>query len=163
MLWWGCVCIGQTQRPARGKESVKGQGAGQPSGTCFYRVKLMDLLSLCLLFADFVVLYYSFLYSACLWARSFSGPCTLKVVFVETIRVASFQNSCLIRNALISIRLIIHFLRLSRVGCTVFRYVDWLTEVRCQTLWKLLGCFLIFGVRHFTSVSDTHRFPFLLS
>lgn len=163
MLWWGCVCIGQTQRPARGKESVKGQGAGQPSGTCFYRVKLMDLLSLCLLFADFVVLYYSFLYSACLWARSFSGPCTLKVVFVESVRVASFENRCFIRNALISIRLIIHFLRLSRVGCTVFRYVHWLSEVECQTLWKLLGCFLVFGVRHFTSVSDTHRFPFLLS
>ena len=69
----------------------------------------MDLHCLCLLFADFVVLYYSFLYSACLWARYFSGPCTLKVVFVESVQVASFQNSCLIRNALISIRLIIHF------------------------------------------------------
>ena len=79
-----------------GKSLSKARGVGQPAGTCFYRVKPMDLLSLCLLFADFVVLYYSFLYSACLWARSFSGPCTLKVVFVDTVRVASFQNSCLI-------------------------------------------------------------------
>ena len=91
------------------KSVSKARRAGQPEGTCFYRAKPMDLLSLCLLFADFVVLYYSFLYSACLWARSFSGPCTLKVVFVESVRVASFENRCFIRNALISIRLITHF------------------------------------------------------
>ena len=99
----------KTQRTALGKECVEGQRGGTASRHLLLRAKPMDLLSLCLLFADFVVLYYSFLYSACLWARYFSGPCTVKVVFVESVRVASFQNSCLIRNALISICLIIHF------------------------------------------------------
>ena len=98
----------KTQRTALGKECVEGQRGGTASRHLLLQGQA-DGPPLPLLFADFVILYYSFLYSACLWARYFSGPCTLKVVFVDTVRVASFQNSCLIRNALISIRLIIHF------------------------------------------------------
>ncbi|KAG5216305.1 hypothetical protein JEQ12_001881 [Ovis aries] len=36
-------------------------------------------------------------------------------------------------------------------------------ESRMPNSLELLGCFRVFGVRHFTSVSDTHRVPFILS
>ena len=32
MVWWGCVCICQTQRTTHGKEGVEARGAGQPAG-----------------------------------------------------------------------------------------------------------------------------------
>ena len=62
MVWWGCVCICQTQRAAHGKKGVEGQRGGAAGRRLFYRAKLVALLSLRLLFADFVVLYYCFLY-----------------------------------------------------------------------------------------------------
>ena len=43
-----------------GKSVSKARGAGQPAGTCFYRAKPMDLLSLCFLLTllFFIILFY---------------------------------------------------------------------------------------------------------
>ena len=108
MVWWGCVCICQTQRTTHGKEGVEARGAGQPAGA--YSTgpsRWTSSPSFCFLLTCCSLLL--FLIRACLWARSFSGLCTREVVFVHNVRVAPFQNSCLIRSALISICLIIHF------------------------------------------------------
>ena len=62
MVWWGVSAFVKTQRAAHGKKGVEGQRGGAAGRRLFYRAKLVDLLSLRLLFADFVVLYYCFLY-----------------------------------------------------------------------------------------------------
>lgn len=61
MVWWGCVCICQSQRTAHGKEVVEGQKGRAASRRLFYRAKPVDLLSLRLLFADllfFIIVFY---------------------------------------------------------------------------------------------------------